>query len=575
MELVLDIETNLAHDTIWCAVSQVVGGTEQVDHFSPAPLQELIDMADKVIGHNIIGFDAPVLQKVWGVTIPKEKLHDTLVLSRLFDPSIQGGHSLEAWGQRLGEAKDDFDKADFDLGLTDKMLTYNRKDVLVTEKLLKKLRGLLKSSKFSDYSGELEHKVAIAIQQQEENGFEMDVTSATCIYNELTLRQDRIHNQLQEVFPPITHKRVSEKTGKDLADRIETFNVGSRQQIAFRLLAAGVVLTERNEPTAKQLEEEGDKALGSYIINDEVLEGLDFPEAQAIHEYLLLQKRTSMLKSWLKHVKGTRMHGKVISNGTVTGRMTHHSPNMAQVPAVNYDPATKEPLTGLAGGYGLEFRSMWTVKTGNVLVGIDASGLELRMLAHYLQDEEYTEEVVNGDIHTKNMKAAGLTTRDQAKTFIYAWLYGSGAALLGKIVGGNKNDGAKMIKQFMESVPAVAILRDKIQRIAASGSVPALDGRRIRIRSPHSALNFLLQSAGSIVMKQAMVFLVEALEKHNIPYQIVASVHDEWQIETPAAYGDIVGKAGRRAIIKAGEYFEMRCPLDGDYGTGNSWADTH
>tara|TARA_R110000803_G_scaffold73775_3_gene137661 strand:- start:5375 stop:7108 length:1734 start_codon:yes stop_codon:yes gene_type:complete len=577
MELVLDIETNLAHDTIWVCVSQAVGGTEQVTHFSPSTLQPLIDKADKVVGHNIIGFDAPVLQKVWGIKIRDEQLEDTLVLSRLFDPSVTGGHSLEAWGKRLGGSKDDFDVADFDNGYTEKMLTYCKKDVLLTEQLLRKLRALLKKSKFSEYSMELETKVAIIVKQQEVNGFEMDTTAATCLYNELTLRQERIHDQLQEVFPPITHKRVSEKTGKDLADRIERFNVGSRQQIAARLMDAGVVLTERNEPTKLQLEEEkktGVAALGSYIINDDVLQGMDFPEAQAIWEYLLLQKRTSMLKSWIKHVDGTRMHGKVITNGTVTGRMTHHSVNMAQVPAVNYSK-DKEVLTGLEGGYGYEFRSMWTVKTGNVLVGIDASGLELRMLAHYLQDDEYTDEVVNGDIHTKNMNAAGLTTRDQAKTFIYAWLYGSGAGLLGKIVGGNKNDGSRLVKQFMEAVPAVAVLRDKIQRIAASGSVPALDGRRVRIRSPHSALNFLLQSAGSIVMKQALIFLVEALDKHSIPYQIVASVHDEWQIETPAAYGDIVGKAGRRAIIRAGEYFEMRCTLDGDYQVGNNWAETH
>ena len=550
-EIVLDIETNLAHDTIWCVGVREIDSGRTAIHYAPVTLHPVLENASKIVGHNIIGFDSPVLRKVWGIKIPDEKLLDTLVMSRLYHPSIEGGHSLKAWGGRIGKYKDDFNVADFDKGLTDEMVSYCQQDVLVTANLLAALRRDMKASKFSEYSVELEHQVAVITQKQVENGFRMDTVHATCLYNELMLRQDRITEELQETFPPITHKRVSEKTGKQLADRIEVFNAGSRKQIAERLIASGVKLTKKTEN-------------GAIIVDEKVLEGINRPEARLMHEYLLLQKRTSMLESWLKFVDRSsgRVHGKVMTNGAVTGRMTHHSPNMAQC------PSTKSL-------YGTEFRQCWTVDSGNVLVGIDASGLELRMLAHYMNDDAYTQEILSGDIHTMNMKAAGITSRDQAKTFIYAFLYGAGAVTLGETVGGSAKEGKKLINDFMKAVPAIGKLKEKIARIAASGSVPALDGRRIRIRSPHAALNSLLQSAGAIIMKQALVILIESLEKHDIPYKLVANVHDEWQIETPEKYGNIVGKAGCRAIEKAGKHFDMRCPLAGDYNVGKSWAETH
>ena len=165
---------------------------------------------------------------------------------------------------------------------------------------------------------------------------------------------------------------------------------------------------------------------GSTIINEKVLEGIDLPEAKLIARYLMLQKRISQVSSWFDVVKPDgRVHGRVITNGAVTGRMTHISPNMAQVPNSGSE-------------YGSECRELWTVEPGNKLVGIDASGLELRMLAHYMKDARYTDEILNGDIHTANQKAAGLLNRNTAKTFIYAFLYGAGAAKIGAIVGSDR-----------------------------------------------------------------------------------------------------------------------------------------
>jgi DNA polymerase I-like protein with 3'-5' exonuclease and polymerase domains len=198
------------------------------------------------------------------------------------------------------------------------------------------------------------------------------------------------------------------------------------------------------------------------------------------------------------------------------------------------------------------------------------------MLAHYMQDDAYTNEVVSGDIHTANQKAAGLETRNQAKTFIYAFLYGAGDAKIGKVVGAGAKEGQALKSRFLQNTPSLKELREKVGRIAQnSGTLPGLDGRRLQVRSDHAALNTLLQSAGAIVMKQALVLLDDKLQKLRIDYKFVANVHDEWQIEVEEGFAELVGKYGVRAIEEAGTSLSMRCPLSGEYKVGNSWKETH
>jgi DNA polymerase I-like protein with 3'-5' exonuclease and polymerase domains len=212
---------------------------------------------------------------------------------------------------------------------------------------------------------------------------------------------------------------------------------------------------------------------------------------------------------------------------------------------------------------------------GNVLVGADAAGLELRMLAHYMDDSDFTKEILEGDIHTKNMKAAGLTDRNLAKTFIYAFLYGAGATKIGTIVGGGEREGAELINRFLSNTPALLSLRKKVDKYAQKGFVPGLDGRKLYVRSAHSALNTLLQGAGAIVMKQALILLQRKFKSIIIDAHFVANVHDEWQIETNQELADTVGHLAVQSIRQAGRHLNLRCPLDGEYKVGNNWAQTH
>ena len=549
MKIVLDIETNSTHDKIWLAVTRDIETGAVVSWKEANGLQKYLDNCDLIIMHNGICFDAPVLREIWKTSMKPSQVCDTLVLSRLLSPSLEGGHSLAAWGQRLGFPKDDF--SDWDGGLTPEMEKYCIQDTLVTEKLYKHLVSELKQQKFEQRSIDLEHKVQAIIAKQERNGFKLDERKATILLSELQSKLAAIEVKMQSIFPTKVTERISEKTGKKLSPKVEVFNPGSRKQIGERLIEKGWKpqrYTENGQP----------------IVDEGTLEGVDIPEAKAIAEYLMLQKRVAQIDSWLKALGSDgRVHGKVITNGAVTGRMTHMSPNLAQVP-------------NSGSPYGEDCRDLWTVDKGKKLVGIDASGLELRMLAHYMQDDAYTNEVVSGDIHTANQKAAGLETRNQAKVFIYAFCYGAGDAKIGTIVGAGAKEGKELKARFLKNIPSLKDLREKVGRIAAnSGTLPGLDGRRLQVRSEHAALNTLLQSAGAIVMKQALVILNDELRKAKIDYKFVANVHDEWQIEVEESRAEEAGKLGAKAIELAGVSLNMRCPLAGEYKVGNSWKETH
>ena len=553
MRLLLDIETTLDHSKIWCVVTKDLDTNEVKIWKEANDLSEYIKAASLIVAHNGIAFDFHLLKKLWKCQITLKRVEDTLVLSRLLNPSLEGGHSLNNLGKLLGVQKIEFNDFNLETHTLDEMIEYCVQDVEVLHKVYNYLQYELKRQDFSTKSQELEHEVQAIIAQQERNGFKFNEQAAMQLLAEFKTRLEAITVEMQSIFPArITSGRTHKTTGRPLSDIVEDFNPGSRKQIAERLIEKGWKPSKFTEKT------------NAPIVDETTLEGSDIPEAKAIAEYLMLQKRIAQVESWIESIQADgRVHGRVISNGTVTGRMTHIKPNMAQVP--NADAI-----------YGPECRDLWIVEKGCKLVGIDASGLELRMLAHYMNDNEYTNEVVSGDIHTANQTAAGLETRNQAKTFIYAFLYGAGAAKIGSVVGGSAKEGQKLITNFLRNTPQLKRLRERVsEAFTARGVLLGLDGRKLLVRSEHSAVNTLLQGAGAIVMKQALVLLHKDLTKQKIPFKLVANVHDEWQIEVPEKYAEQVGQSGVKAITDAGVEFKMNCPLTGEYKIGDTWKQTH
>ena len=534
MKIVFDIEANgLTPDKVWCIVAHIVGTEEffEFHGFSLFDFNEWLLGFDncEVIGHNIIGYDIPVLERLLGTDFSKCKITDTLVLSRLANPSRDGGHSLESWGQTLNQPKGDYNDWD---NFSHDMLEYCVQDVKVNTLVYKRLLSELKG--FEPECIDLEHQVQGIISSQIKTGWLLDQEKCFLLLAELKEKKYDLEDKVHEVFKPLPTfiKQVTPKIKKDgtlsvvglkfLGEQWDTaiapfsridfpvFNLGSRQQIGRHLQYYGW--------KPKQFTEKGQP-----IVDEAVLRAVkDIPEAALIGEYLMLQKRIAQVQSWLEAVKDDgRVHGYVNSNGAVTGRMTHSSPNMGQIPAV-YSP------------YGRECRDVWTVPEGYKLVGMDASQLELRMLAHYMNDEGYTNEILNGDIHTANQLASGLETRDLAKTFIYAFLYGAGDAKIGSIVGGTAKDGKRLKEKFLRNTPSLAELRERVGVAAGRGYVLGLDKRRVYVRSAHAALNTLLQSAGAIVMKKALCLLDEYAILWGIDYNFIGNIHDEIQTEVRA-----------------------------------------
>ena len=616
MRIALDIETTMDHQTIHLCITQDVDTNEIRIWKTPDGLWDYLKQADLIIAHNGISFDFPILNKLWKTKIGLKQAYDTLVVSRLIEPTRENGHSLDAWGKTLGTEKIDY-KAEWET-LMGRKEEYNGEcydnpnvalldgycerdvDVLVRvfKHVEKKLEGFyetynkdlfpLKEDQLNKECLELEHQIASILSKQERNGFKLDVIHATCLLAELKGKVSAINDRMQEQWPPHVEEMKTPQYWEVAGFKAETkgelkemlreagqkvslandavagpmktvlvpFNPASRQQVAEKLIGLGWKPTKKTEK-------------GSVIVDETTLQGLKWPEAQMIAEYFMLQKRTAQIESWLEVVgKDGRVHGRVITNGAVTCRMTHMKPNMAQIP-------------NSGSPYGPECRQCWTVEEGNVLVGADASGLELRMLAHYMEDEAYVKTVTEGsskdgtDVHTVNQKAAGLQTRDQAKTFIYAFLYGAGPAKIGSIVGGSASAGQKLIDAFLKGTPSLQRLRDKVSAYASKGYVPGFDGRKIWVRSEHAALNSLLQGAGAIVMKKALIILSDKFKKYHIDAKFVANVHDEWQIECSPDIADVVGKAAVQSIKEAGIAYNLRCPLDGEYKVGRNWRETH
>ena len=544
MRAVVDIETDSLNPTkVHCVVAKDID-SGRVYPFPPDLLHGFRDWSQGVkqfIMHNGLSFDAPVCNRLLGTTIKPSQIIDTLILSQLLNPIRDNGHSLEAWGNKLAMPKGDVDSFEV---YTPDMLEYCKQDVHITHKLFEVLKN--EGRGFSRSSINLEHQVRIIIDQQERNGFYLDMQKTMSLYNQLRDEANGLERWAVTTFDP-TVVELKTKT------KYVPFNIGSRQQIAERLMELG---WKPNQHTDK----------GNIIINEAVLDNIELPEAKKFSRFFLLQKRIAQIKSWIEACddKDGRVHGKVMTLKTITGRMSHHSPNTAQIPAV------RSP-------YGKECRDCWTVDNPytHSLVGADASGLELRCLAHLMNDATFTDILLTGDIHTHNMRMAGLTDRDQAKTFIYAFMYGAGASKIGQIVGAGAKEGQQLITKFLSSMPALKRVRDSVTKASSKGVIKGIDGRLLRIRSPHSALNTLIQGAGAVVCKLWLINMIKRISQTGVDAKLVASIHDEYQFEVLNKDIKRFGQLTKDAMKDTEKQLQMKCPLDNEWKVGRTWAQTH
>ena len=568
-----DIETDDIDATVvWCIAVHNIDTDQAITFAGPClnlfkPWMEA--EADCLIFHNGISFDMPVLEKLLDVDFSSVQIEDTMIMSQLYKPRLDGGHSLSAWGSRLGFTKGDH--SDWSC-FSAEMLNYCIRDTKVTTKLYK----YLLSSGLSEDAKLLEYDIKKHCSLQERTGWFFNLKDAISllgdINEDLRLAEQKVH----ETFSPLpvwkSKKAVAIRFTKDRkrTKHYQTevdlschtnddgdygywtypeLNLGSRQQVGRHLVHYGwkpTVFTDTGLPK----------------VDESTLKDVHIPEAKVIARYLMLQKRQGQISSWIDEYNYDtgRIHSRVHTMGTVTHRMSSSNPNLQQVTA-----SSKE--------YGSQMRGLFTVPEGKVIVGADLSGLELRCLAHYMKDPSYTEEILSGDIHTANQKAAGLGTRDESKRFIYAYLYGGGDDLIGKICGGGKVLGKKIKSDFLSNTPALATLRKKMEIASKKGWIRTLDGRKVFVRSPHSALNFLLQSAGSIIAKRAWVVF------HSLAYQFdykqLGVIHDEIQIECDPTDAQVIGKLVVQAMEETTEYYNLNCPITGEYKVGISWNETH
>ena len=550
--------------------------------------------ADVLIGHNVIFYDIPVLQKLHSFD-SKSRIVDTLICTRLIWPKellyeldteqytevpkkLRGSAGLKAWGYRLADNKINF--KDF-LEYSQEMLDYCIQDVAVTTKLFQ----LIQKQNYAESSLKLEHDFALAINKQIRSGVPFDLDAALDLVDDLRAKQSKLEAELKELFPPIEHEswftpKVNNATRgyvKGVPFRkvmIEEFNPGSRQQIADRLRNQYGWVPEK--VTEK----------GNPILNDDVLEQLPYPETKALAEYMLIDKRLGQIadgnNAWIKLVNSDdlRMHGDVVTNGCITGRCAHRFPNMGQVPA-GYSP------------YGKECRSLFYAPNGWDLIGIDAKALELRCLAGYLalwDNGEYASLVVNPevDIHTYNQEQFGVETRDISKRLLYGMLYGCGAVKAGTIIDPNEKNpdklkrlGRNAIDGFMNGVPALKKLKEQIESTLTERKyLIGLDKRALYCRSSFKGLNVLLQSAGAILMKQVVVNIHNNIEQNlGLPYgkgwEQLLMIHDEVQLTCYNEYTEAIREQAMMAFPQAQKFFDFRCLIEGDSRVGHNWAETH
>lgn len=617
--LLIDIEADgLDPKNIWVVVTKDYQTNEVRTWLSPKGLKDYME-GMVLVGHNILWFDIPVLNRLWGLSIDPEQCLDTLVFSRLFNSWDYSRHSLSDWGTRLGVLKSDFSDWSH---LSDEMIEYCKQDVEVEHKLFDFFYKYIHDERFIR-ANEIEHRAAIICTEMHYNGFGFDVQEAKRLHSRIESELSLLTVDIQTAFPPrkvlsrtilprptksgtihkgdfrwITDGRSPEEHGYHvgvpvhLYDTIE-FNPASPKQCIERLNEFGWKPTEKTKghvkcerdlkwARGKERKDLLDKleqyALTGWTISEENLDTLPNdapPAAQSLVRWILLDRRLTTLNEWIGwyNEETGRIHGEVRAIGTWTHRAAHKNPNTGNIARVSSE-------------FGGEMRALWRAGTGYRQVGCDAEGIQLRILAHYMDDYEFTKALVSGksddgtDVHTLNWKKLGHACKDRttAKTFIYSYLLGAGVGKTAQIFQCTEAEAREAREKFVSAFPGLSLLKNElIPSDAARGWFEGLDGRPVMCDSEHLMLAGYLQNGESIVMKYANWLWRQQLRKEKVPFWQMNYVHDEWQTRTvdDEDVANYIGKVQAQSIVQAGIDLGVKCPLAGKSIIGYNWRDTH
>jgi DNA polymerase-1 len=589
MRCVVDIETDgLNPSRIWCT-SVINVDTEESWFFGPDELDKFAELAKGItqwIGHNFLTFDWPVIEKFTPVRIPFPSILDTLILSRLLFTGTVNKHSMEAWGERLATPKQEHeDWSQFSEEMKQRCVS----DTWLNLKMYRMFQKCLVN--YSPKCVELEHQVQHILNRQKANGFPLNVDSAYAILRECKEKAEAIESEIHLSFPPVpvlvdtyfprynkdgTMSKASEgklsrfpvqkklKNGKYQLFKMQEFNLGSPKQIVERLNETGWKPTVKTEKGTPKICEENLKTIPDTAP----------ASIRKLVDWWLLRNRCTIIEGWLDayNPKTGCIHGTCIGIGAITHRMAHYDPQMANIPAIRSE-------------YGEALRACLYAgdDPSYVQLGCDIDGIQLCILAHYLNDPKYTEAIASGvkekgtDIHSVNRdilkEIVPHVDRDAAKKFIYSMLLGAGGYKLGLDMGVGAKEGQACKDRMFTRIPAFKRVQRMCETAAKRGYMLGIDGRRTPVKSEHFALSVYLQCGEAVVMKQALVYIHERAK--HLDWKQMAVVHDEIQARVKAEQAEELGQIMVSAIVDAGKLFQLRCPLSGSYKVGRNWADTH
>ena len=597
---------------------------------------------DKMVGHNFICYDLPLLNRWLDKPLDPRKVIDTLILSRTFDYNIEtpkggkGPHSLKSWGIRLGVHKGDY--TDFDTFNQD-MIDYWYGDLDTTEALFKRFKANIYDKSWAR-SLRAEHDLQIELVRTKYAGFHFNKELAQHLLDQVTEEKDRLESQFKIDFPPQllhvnTLKYRSKADGSEYSTVIKAkesypltkrsgddllcydyvpFNPAASRDRVDVLWDAGWKPFEKTkthflfdklkvgDPYGKKIkamdtdffsDKKADLERYGYTVSEDNLATLppDAPEgAKSLAQWLTLEGRRSSLKEWIDQVKADgRVHGSINNIGAWTGRCAHNAPNTANIPSAFHGIPTNA-VEEIKHKYDKHLRECWDVPKGSWLVGCDADGIQLRVLADYLwrhyDADMYAQAIINGkkedqtDIHNMNKKALGVPngTRDMAKTFIYAWLLGAGVAKTASILGVNTREATEARSRFELSIDGMFKLKKQlIPYIAEQGYFTGYDGRKAVVPSEYKTLAGLLQSGESVLMKHTLLNFHTKARAEGINFRMVGFIHDEVQIEVKGSKEEAehLGQLVADTMLQTGVDLGFKIPTPGSYDVGLNWCETH